>query len=297
MRLEVVVLGVSDVDRAKAFYAGIGWRVDGDGGEDGWRIVQMTPPGSAASVIFGSAVTAAASGAGGSLLFAVDDMEAAREELIRHGVDVSEPLHDAGGGLAGGFFAEPEHEAPGPDPEGRSYATYARFSDPQRQHVAASGDRRAAARPRRPGGLRRARRGRRRRGEQKMPPGQSARDVRRPATARCAARGSTGTATELVSEDGVRLIHLRFPRLAWPRQLGTGITSAEPGSVESLVSAVHDIEASRAAPVAPGIDVSEVFHDASRPRSQRPLGMRRAWQSGRDPARPVPPPGLGPRLR
>jgi hypothetical protein len=73
-----------------------------------------------------------------------------------------------------------------------------------------------------------------------------------------------------VSEDGVRLIHLRFPRLAWPRQLGTGITSAEPGSVESLVSAVHDIEASRAAPVAPGIDVSEVFHDASRPRSQRP---------------------------
>jgi hypothetical protein len=81
-------------------------------------------------VIFGSGVTAATPGAGGSLLLAVDDLEATREELIRHGVDVSEPFHDAGGSLAGGFFADPEHEAPGPDPEGRSYATYARFSDP-----------------------------------------------------------------------------------------------------------------------------------------------------------------------
>ncbi len=130
MRLEVVVLGVSDVDRAKAFYTELGWRVDGDFGSDGYRLVQLTPPGSTASVIFGNGVTAAAPGAGGDLLLAVDDMDAAREELIRHGIDVTEPFHDAGGGLAGGFFASPEREAAGPDPEGRSYATYARFSDP-----------------------------------------------------------------------------------------------------------------------------------------------------------------------
>jgi catechol 2,3-dioxygenase-like lactoylglutathione lyase family enzyme len=130
MRLEVVVLGVSDVDRAKAFYTDLGWRVDGDVGADGYRLVQLTPPGSTASIIFGDGVTAAAPGAGGDVLLAVDDIDAAREELIRHGVDVTEPFHDAGGSLAGGFFASPEHEEAGPDPEGRSYATYARFSDP-----------------------------------------------------------------------------------------------------------------------------------------------------------------------
>lgn len=130
MRLEVVVIGVTDVQRAKDFYTRLGWRDDGDGGADGYRIVQLTPPGSSTSVIFGSGVTAAAPGAGGDLLLAVDDLEAAREELIRHGVEVGEAFHDAGGGLAGGFYAAPDQEAPGRDPEGRSYATYARFSDP-----------------------------------------------------------------------------------------------------------------------------------------------------------------------
>ena len=130
MRLEVVVLGVSDVDRAKAFYADLGWRVDGDIGSGGYRLVQITPPGSTASVIFGSGVTAARPGAGGNLLLAVDDLGAARQELVRHGVEVSEAFHDAGGGLVGGFHASPERAASGPDPEGRSYATYARFSEP-----------------------------------------------------------------------------------------------------------------------------------------------------------------------
>ena len=130
MRLEVVVIGVSDVDRAKAFYADLGWRVDTDAGADGYRIVQLTPPGSAASVIFGSGVTKAAPGAAGDLLLAVDDIEAARAELERLVVEVSDTFHDAGGSLGGGFFASPGREARGPDPEGRSYGTYARFSDP-----------------------------------------------------------------------------------------------------------------------------------------------------------------------
>ena len=131
MRIEVVVLPVADVDRSLAFYSGLGWRLDGDfPGDDGSRVVQMTPPGSSTSIIFGSGVVDTPPGSVQSLLLVVDDMEAARAELAANGVDVGEPFHDAGGGLGGGWTGDPAKIATGPDPEGRSYATYARFSDP-----------------------------------------------------------------------------------------------------------------------------------------------------------------------
>jgi catechol 2,3-dioxygenase-like lactoylglutathione lyase family enzyme len=131
MRLEVVVVPVADVDRAKSFYQGLGWRLDADidGGPD-YHAVQLTPPGSNASIIFGKGVTTAEPGSIASLLLAVDDIDAARDELRSHGADVSEVFHDAGGSLGGGLIAYPEARAPGPDPQGRSYASYASFRDP-----------------------------------------------------------------------------------------------------------------------------------------------------------------------
>ena len=98
-RLEVVVLPVSDVDRAKRFYQGLGWRLDADvtpTGED-FRVVQLTPPGSRASIIFGAGVTSAAPGSLDGLILSVYDLDAARAELIARGVDVSEVFHDEGG--------------------------------------------------------------------------------------------------------------------------------------------------------------------------------------------------------
>ena len=131
MKLEVVVVPVSDVDRAKDFYKRLGFREDVDyAGSDGYRILQMTPPGSKCSIIFGSGVTSAQPGSIDRLVLAVDDIEAARDELLSHGVEVSEVFHDAGGGLGGGFYAGTEKQAPGPDPQGRSYGSYASFSDP-----------------------------------------------------------------------------------------------------------------------------------------------------------------------
>jgi catechol 2,3-dioxygenase-like lactoylglutathione lyase family enzyme len=131
MRLEVVVVPVADVDRAKAFYEGLGWRVDADVAEDeDYRVVQVTPPASEASVIFGKGVTSAQPGSTDRIVLAVDDIEAARAELISRGVDVGEPFHEADGGLDGGFHAAAAERAAGRDPEGRSYATYAAFSDP-----------------------------------------------------------------------------------------------------------------------------------------------------------------------
>src|SRR5436190_8436966 len=89
MKLEVVVIPVSDVDRAKAFYASLGWRLDADfASGDGWRVIQFTPPGSAASVIFGKNVTAAVPGSAQGLYLIVSDIEAARSELMRRGVRV-----------------------------------------------------------------------------------------------------------------------------------------------------------------------------------------------------------------
>src|SRR5690349_63492 len=103
MKLEVVVVPVSDVDRAKAFYKRLGWREDIDfAGSDGYRVVQLTPPGSGCSIIFGTGVTAAKPGSLDRLVLAVSDIDAARSELRSHGVEVS-VFHDAGGGLGGGF--------------------------------------------------------------------------------------------------------------------------------------------------------------------------------------------------
>ena len=127
-RLEVVVIPVSDVDRAKEFYQGLGWRLDADfaTGPD-FRAVQLTPPGSACAVIFGTGVTAAAPGSAEGLQLVAADIDAARSELASHGADVSEVFHDAGGVF---HHAGTEGRVAGPDPEGRSYGTFASFSDP-----------------------------------------------------------------------------------------------------------------------------------------------------------------------
>ena len=130
MKLEVVVIPVADVDRAKDFYKRLGFREDIDyAGSDGYRVVQLTPPGSACSIIFGKGVTSAQPGSIDRLVLAVDDIDAARDTLLAHGVEVH-VFHDAGGGLGGGFYARTEARAPGPDPQRRSYASYASFSDP-----------------------------------------------------------------------------------------------------------------------------------------------------------------------
>jgi catechol 2,3-dioxygenase-like lactoylglutathione lyase family enzyme len=127
-KLEVIVLPVADVDRAKAFYESLGWRLDADvPGDGGFRVVQLTPPGSPASIIFGSDVTAAAPGSSQGLYLVVDDIEAAREDLVACGVNVSEVYHDAGGVFE---HAGTEHRLPGPDPNRTSYSSFASFNDP-----------------------------------------------------------------------------------------------------------------------------------------------------------------------
>jgi catechol 2,3-dioxygenase-like lactoylglutathione lyase family enzyme len=133
MKLEVVVIPVSDVDRAKAFYRGLGWRLDAEfGGGDDFHIMQFTPPGSGASVIFGKNITSAAPGSAQGLYLVVSDIEAARQELLRRGVEVSEVFHGASGVYAG--TDEPylfgRHRVSGPDPERQSYRSFASFRDP-----------------------------------------------------------------------------------------------------------------------------------------------------------------------
>ena len=128
-RLEVVVIPIADHDRAKEFYVRLGWRVDADVTAGTYRLVQVTPPGSSASVIFGTEVTAAPPGSADGLLLAVDDIDRAREDLLARGVEVSEVFHDAGGGLGGGFHPGDEGRAAGHDPQRRSYASYASFHD------------------------------------------------------------------------------------------------------------------------------------------------------------------------
>jgi len=131
MRLEAVVVPVADVDRANRFYQRLGWRVDADvSAGDDYRLVHLTPPASNASILYGKGVTSAPPGSQNGLVLVVDDIDAARDELLARGVDVSEPFHDAGGGAAGGFIAGTEARAAGPDPDRRSYASYASFSDP-----------------------------------------------------------------------------------------------------------------------------------------------------------------------
>jgi catechol 2,3-dioxygenase-like lactoylglutathione lyase family enzyme len=133
LNLEVVVIPVSDVDRAKNFYAGLGWRLDADyASGDNYRVIQFTPPGSGCSIIFGKNVTAAAPGSAEGLYLIVSDLEAARKELLGRGIEISEIFHDAGAVHTGPYepFLFGRLRVSGPDPEHRSYRSFASFSDP-----------------------------------------------------------------------------------------------------------------------------------------------------------------------
>jgi catechol 2,3-dioxygenase-like lactoylglutathione lyase family enzyme len=133
MKLEVVVIPVSDVDRAKEFYSKLGWRLDAEfGSGDDFRIMQFTPPGSGASVIFGKNVTAAAPGSAKGLYLVVSDIEAARKELLARGVAVSEAFHHEGDVHTGPDepYLFGRRRVSGPDPQRRTYQSYASFSDP-----------------------------------------------------------------------------------------------------------------------------------------------------------------------
>ena len=123
-RFEVTVLPVTDVDDAKSFYEQLGWRLDADFPiNDHLRIVQFTPPGSPASIQFGTGLTTAAPGSAQDLMLIVDDINEAREELLRLGIKVGEVWH----GLRG---VDTSSRLPGPDPDHNSYRTYASFTDP-----------------------------------------------------------------------------------------------------------------------------------------------------------------------
>jgi catechol 2,3-dioxygenase-like lactoylglutathione lyase family enzyme len=128
MKLEVVVLPVSDVDRAKAFYESLGWRMDIDyvAGDD-FRVCQLTPPGSEASIIIGRGITSAAPGSVEGLQLVVTDIDAARADLVGRGVDVSEVFHDSGGIF---HHAGTTAREPGPAPEHSSYGSFVSFNDP-----------------------------------------------------------------------------------------------------------------------------------------------------------------------
>jgi catechol 2,3-dioxygenase-like lactoylglutathione lyase family enzyme len=133
MKFEIVVIPVSDIDRAKAFYANLGWRLDADydNGSD-FRVIQFTPPGSGCSVIFGRNVTAAAPGSAQGLYLIVSDIEAACAELLHRGVKISEVFHGAGDVYSGPDepYLFGRIRVKGPDPEHRSYRSFASFSDP-----------------------------------------------------------------------------------------------------------------------------------------------------------------------
>jgi catechol 2,3-dioxygenase-like lactoylglutathione lyase family enzyme len=129
LKLEVVVIPVADVDRAKRFYDSLGWRLDADFPFDNFRVVQLTPPGSCCSVQFGTNITPAAPGSAHGLYLVVSDIEAARAELVDRGVDVSEVFH---AGTPGAQF-QPEGTSgrvSGPAPNHATYGSFATFSDP-----------------------------------------------------------------------------------------------------------------------------------------------------------------------
>jgi len=132
-KLEVIVIPVSDVDRAKEFYARLGWRLDADyAGGDSFRVIQFTPPGSACSVIFGKNVTAAAPGAAQGLYLIVSGIEAARRELLARGVEISEVFHVAAGVFTGSDepYLFGRRRVSGPAPDHSSYQSFASFKDP-----------------------------------------------------------------------------------------------------------------------------------------------------------------------
>jgi catechol 2,3-dioxygenase-like lactoylglutathione lyase family enzyme len=124
LKLEVVTLPVSDVDRAREFYGGIGWRLDADFSNGDEHVVQFTPPGSPCSVHFGTGLTSAAPGSAQALLI-VSDLQAARAELLARGVDVSEVFH-----LAGFNRVDSSRRLSGPSPDLPSYGSFASFRDP-----------------------------------------------------------------------------------------------------------------------------------------------------------------------
>jgi catechol 2,3-dioxygenase-like lactoylglutathione lyase family enzyme len=130
LKLEVVVIPVSDVDRAKEFYSGLGWRLDADFPFDnGFRVVQFTPPGSGCSIQFGTNITQAAPGTASALYLIVSDIQAAHDELLKRGVDVSDVFH---AGTPGAQF-QPDGtngRVAGPAPERATYSTFVTFSDP-----------------------------------------------------------------------------------------------------------------------------------------------------------------------
>jgi catechol 2,3-dioxygenase-like lactoylglutathione lyase family enzyme len=129
-RLEAVVIPVSDADRAKDFYGRLGWRLDADFPFDnGFRVVQFTPPGSGCSVQFGTNITSAAPGSAQGLYLIVSDLEAARDELVGRGAEVSEVFH---AGTPGAQFQPggTDGRVPGPAPDHASYSSFATFSDP-----------------------------------------------------------------------------------------------------------------------------------------------------------------------
>jgi catechol 2,3-dioxygenase-like lactoylglutathione lyase family enzyme len=133
MKFEIVVIPVSDVDRAKEFYARLGWRLDADfdSGKD-FRIIQFTPPGSGCSIIFGRGVTPAAPGSAQGMYLVVSDLDAARAELLGRGVTVSDVFHGDAGVFAGTdeHFLFGRHRVSGPDPAHSSYKSFASFHDP-----------------------------------------------------------------------------------------------------------------------------------------------------------------------
>ena len=141
MKFEVTVLPVADVERAKAFYQGLGWRLDADiSVDENYRIVQFTPPGSPASIQFGKGISTMPPGSVRDLYLVVEDVVAARDELISHGADVSEVWHGPG-------LDNVEKRMPGRDPDGSTYRNFATFADPGREQLAAAGDHRAAPGP------------------------------------------------------------------------------------------------------------------------------------------------------
>lgn len=128
LKLEIVVLPVGDVDRSKAFYEGLGFRLDADfSTERGLRVVQLTPPGSAASIIFGDELTDARPGSARGLHLVVTDIGRARDELAERGADISEVWHDRDGVF---HWAGTANRVPGPHPSQDSYASFASFADP-----------------------------------------------------------------------------------------------------------------------------------------------------------------------
>jgi len=129
MKFEVIVIPVADVDRSKAFYTKLGWRLDADFAFDnGFRVVQFTPPGSGCSVQFGTKITTGPPGSAQGLYLIVSDVESARKELVARGVEVSEVFHASKPGAQ--FRPESDGRVSGPDPGHRSYFSFATFSDP-----------------------------------------------------------------------------------------------------------------------------------------------------------------------